>query len=102
MVKTLEGLSKDEKSLLLFLETCAVDLNGRVNTKHMNDTDHEIAKKWNTEGFVGYGRIIMADCNTQGAMWCKLSDNAWDIVKQLRQDRAVRGFENRVYTRTCD
>lgn len=100
--KTLEGLSRDEKSLLLYLETRAVDFNGRVDTRHMNEDGQAIAKRWNTEGFVEWGRIIHADCNTQGSMWCKLSDNAWDIVKQLRKDRAVRGFDNRVYTRTCD
>ena len=41
-------LSKDEKSLLLFLETRAVDYGGRVNVQHMNLEDMEIAKRWNS------------------------------------------------------
>jgi hypothetical protein len=57
----MDQLTKDERSLLLFLETCAVDHGGIVDTCHMNATDQAIAARWVIEGFIEYARIRFHD-----------------------------------------
>lgn len=42
-------LDKDEKSLLLYLETRAVDCSGSVDTRHMNTSDQKTAAAWHEE-----------------------------------------------------
>jgi len=46
-MKSLNKMTKNERSLLLYLETRAVDYGGIVDTRHMNQDDMEIAKEWN-------------------------------------------------------
>lgn len=96
----LKDLSKDEKSLLLFLETCAVDKSGRVNVEHMNAQDMEIAKRWNESGFLGFGRICHADCKPIGTHWTKLSPEAFTLCGQEREARAGRKWEAKSYVTT--
>jgi len=96
----IEDMTREEKSLLLFFETRAVDYSGRVSVAHMNNDDREIAEKWNTEGFVLYGRIASDFVNDRGANWCELSAEAWSIVHKLRQERGKQGFASRAYKTT--
>ena len=56
-LRALTDFSPDERSLLLFFETAAVDHGGALNTAHMNDADYEIAKQWVSGGFIEFGRI---------------------------------------------
>ena len=101
-MKTLEKMSRDEKSLLLFLETRAVDYGGRVNLAHMNKEDIDISKKWNKEGFIGFGRIVHRHHNSDGTNWCQLSDEAWKLAHEERNNRANRLWENRSWLSTVD
>ncbi len=80
--------TKEEISLLLFLECRAVDYAGRVKTIHMNATDMKIAERWNTEGFVKFGRIAFKYLNDLGIHWCHLSDEAWRVAAAERKARA--------------
>lgn len=50
-------LTKDERSLLLYLEARAVDHGGLVAATHMNEEDFAIANRWNREGFIRFSRI---------------------------------------------
>ena len=93
-------MSRDEKSLLLYFETCAVDLGGRVNTEKMNDEDMAITKRWTASRYIRFGRIIMKDHNSQGGNWVLLSDAALEDAHQLRLERMRRMEKNRQYTRT--
>lgn len=49
-MKTLDTMTSDERSLLLYLETRAVDHGGKVDAQHMNKEDFDIAKKWMKKG----------------------------------------------------
>jgi hypothetical protein len=89
-MKTLETMTRDEKSLLLFFETRAVDYSGRVQTEHMNAEDRKIAEQWNTEGFVRYGRICAEDLSEYGTHWCSLSAEACGLAHAERRERARR------------
>lgn len=99
---TAETMTKDEKSLLLFLETCAVDQGGRVNTAHMNADDYETAKRWNDEGFVRFGRICRDHCSERTSHWCFLLDKAWPLAAELRKQRAGRMWHKRDWQTTCE
>lgn len=98
--KNLLDLSSDERSLLLFLETRAVDHSGRVQTARMNADDVDIAAKWNAEGFVAFGRIRAVDCNEYGTHWCRLSDRAWALAHEERKTRAARTWDKRGWKTT--
>lgn len=100
MKKTLKNMSKDERSLLLFLETRAVDYGGRVNLQHMNKEDMDITEKWNKEGFLEFGRIVMRNHNSDGTNWCKLSDEAWKLAHKERKARAERMWKNKTWLST--
>ncbi len=95
-------MSKDERSLLLFLETRQVDYGGRVNLAHMNGDDIEIAERWNKEEFIFFGRIVMRNHNSDGTNWCKLSDEAWKLAHKERKARAKRMWEKRTWLSTKD
>lgn len=91
---TLDKMSKDEKSLLLFFETNAVDYRGTVHSQHMNKDDFEIAKRWNESKFIRFGRIKFADIEERykgkKSHWCVLSDEAWVLAHQERRARVKR------------
>lgn len=94
-MKTLETMTKDERSLLLFLESRSVDNSGRVKTVHMNADDMKLAERWNREGFVKFGRIASEDLTEYGSHWCHLSDEAWQLAAAERKARASRTWEKR-------
>ena len=88
----LNDMTKDEKSLLLYLETRAVDHGGLVHTQHMNSDDMEIAKQWNEARFVRFGRLA-SDClpmRSGATHWCELSDEAWALAHAERRERYTR------------
>lgn len=88
----LNDMTKNEKALLLYLETCAVDHGGLVLTQRMSIEDSEAAKKWSESGFIKFGRLA-SDClpRPNGAThWCQLSDNAWELAHAERRERYAR------------
>lgn len=95
-MKTLETMTRVERSLLLFLETCAVDRGGRIASEKMNAEEVAIAKQWNEEGFIHYGRISSGHLNRlAGNHWCFLSDEAWQLAAEERKARALRMWDGR-------
>jgi len=74
-----------------------------VETVHMNAEDMDIAKRWNDDGFVGFGRIANEDLNqTAGNYWCHLSQRAWENVAAERMARAVRTWEKKNWKTTAE
>ena len=94
---TIETMTKDERSLLLFFESRAVDQAGKVDLRHMNEHDIEIAEKWNKDGFCGFGRVTSEGVNQYGSHWCQLSDTAWEIAHQLRKAKGLRTWDKRTW-----
>lgn len=93
-------MTKDEQSLLLFLESRSVDNSGRVKTVHMNAHDMELAAQWNNEGFVKFGRIASEDISEHGSHWCHLSDEAWTLAGAARKARGIRKWVERKWKTT--
>lgn len=99
-----DTLNSTEKSLLLFLETQAVDYFGKVATKHMNETDMLIAKRWLDEGYLTrwerlpaalvFGRDGKTASNPRGETHLvELSDEAWADAHAERRARHARNKE---------
>ncbi len=104
MTQSTEGrlLNQDERSLLLYLEQCAVDHAGRMNILRVNDEDMTILKRWSSEGFIEFGRIVLANCATNGSNWVRLSDAAMEQAHAERKARALRMWRKRVYETTAE
>jgi len=88
-------MTRAERSLLLFLETQAVDYGGKVRSASMSDEDFEIARRWAEEGFIEFGRRPARAIMRPGVKrfhWVRLSDRAWDLAHRLRKLRGLRNL----------
>jgi len=94
----LEEMSRDERSLLLYFESCAVDYIGRVNLIRTNPQDRKIIVLWEKSNFIKFGRVKFGDHNSQGGHWVELSEEAWALAHQERKARFNRNTRN--YKRT--
>ena len=90
----IEDMNKDERSLLLYFECQAVDYGGKIDVRRMNEIDMELAKEWNSTGFVHFGRIAARDIQKLPSNifshWCVLSEEAWIEAHRERRVRNVR------------
>ena len=102
MTREITTLTRDEKSLLLYLESRAVDHSGKVAMEKMNDADRVNAKRWNEEGFISFGRIAHADIfsGSTATHWVHLSQEAWETAHLLRRKRAEDSWQSRRYQTT--
>jgi len=91
----LKDLTKNEKGLLLYLETRAVDCSGKVDSKHMDKNDFELAHNWVEKGFIVFDRIDSECLIGNNTHLIKLSNEAWDLAHQERKARAERMFFQR-------
>lgn len=104
----LSGMSRNDKSLLLYLETCAVDYGGLVEARRMNAEDVATMARWNDSGFVLSGRVSSADLrrwenhNRRPTQWCELSEQAWQAAHDERRARCQRLMEKRDWTKTAE
>ena len=100
-LRALTDFSPDERSLLLFFETAAVDHGGALNTAHMNDADREIAQRWRKEGFIEFGRIAARSLAifTQSARthYVVLSPEAVLFAQEERRARIERLAKKRAW-----
>lgn len=90
-------LTRQEKSLLLYMETQAVYYGGLLQAQLMNEADFEIAERWNECGFVRFGRLSVEDpaaCRETSDFdrthWCVLSEEAWVAAHAERRARCQR------------
>lgn len=91
----LQDLNKDERSLLLYIETCAVDNNLKLDTRKLNDADWKILEIWKVMGFINHGRIRFKSIkNPFQTQWVELSDPAWELAHKERRERANRMLRN--------
>ena len=102
----LSEMTKDERSLLLYFETAAVDQRGLVDQRRLNDADRKIAERWAKSGFVEYGRVafsyIVKNANGIFTSWVKLSEEAWRLAHEERRARAGRMWDKRTWKSTAE
>ena len=99
----IEHMTKDELSLLIYLECCAVDYGGLVHCQRINDEEQEILIRWDKMGFISYSRItykslqMLHDKNNTSLI--RLSPRAWRLAHQERKNRFLRMSSKSPY---CD
>ena len=97
--------TKDERSLLLYIETRCVDYGGVLDTRHLNDDDQELLEKWKAEGFIDTGRVAFktipdAPGCRAWTQWVSLSEEAWKAAFIQRIARFAREHHNRKWMTT--
>ena len=98
MLKLNREFTRDEISVLLYFETCAVDSRGLFEAKHVSSADLLLANKLQGEGFIAYGRIPAKVILKWGKShpvlrethWVRLGDDVWKIVHRERRAKAER------------
>ena len=96
-------MNKAESSLLLYLESRAVDNAGAVDLAHMNPYDVAIAERWSESGFIEWGRIRFHNITRHtGTHWVRLSGPAWIEAEAERKARAERTWDHRSWKTTCE
>lgn len=97
-------LTKNEISLLLYLETRAVDHVGKVDMSRMNKEEFNICKEWAKEKFIHFGRIASKDIHKDSGLtnWVVLSEEAWEIAHAKRKKRFVRSYKERKWITTAE
>jgi RecB family endonuclease NucS len=99
----LEEMSKDERSLLLYIETCVVDYAGLIHSLKINEDDRTLLKKWDESGFISWSRITFKSLqllsDKHRSTLVRLSEEAWTLAHQERRNRALRMTSQKPY---CD
>ena len=105
----LNTMTKDERSLLLFLESCSVEKGGIIDTRHINALDLTIAERWSRDNFIQFGRICFKDIeklnkNSGKAYthWVTLSKEAWKLASKEREARCSRLYKKRNWKKTSE
>ena len=97
----LSELSKDERSLLLYIESCAVDQGGLVHNLRINAEKRDILERWNKDKFIFFSRITTASLkilrNKHQTGQVFLSENAWELAHKERRARNLRMLSTKPY-----
>jgi len=95
-------LTRDERSILLYLEACLVDQLGRAEGQRMNEDDFKAIEILKKKGLIkGFGRIKYRAVQKLRygpsakvyTNWVRLTDKGWKVVHQLRKERSDRMIE---------
>lgn len=87
------SLTKNQRSILVYAETCLVDKSGLLSGERMNRQDLDDLDMFQAESYLRYGRIKLdlipprsgADHFTH---WVIFNPRAWALASELRQLRA--------------
>lgn len=90
----INAMTPTERSLLLYLETRAVDHGGAVAGAHMNKEDFDIAKRWAKERFVRFSRVLSEfqenAAISKSAHVVEFSESSFACAALERKRRAIR------------
>lgn len=98
--QTLDGLTKDERSILCYAETCAVDNGGLMEARRMNTDDLLTLKRFVKAGLIHHARIKAALLGKGPSIhythWVELTDAGWKLAAECRR---LRGDQRGPYAR---
>ena len=96
-------MTKDEASLLLYLEARMVDNDGTVDPRMMNKTDFDIAERWGRSGFIEFGRLKAREIEylasklpassgrpSPRSHYVRFTPQAWEAAHRERRARSER------------
>lgn len=92
MTITIESITRDQRSVLVYAEHCAVEHGGLLEGIRMNPDDHTALIQLEIAGFLTSGRVpgkMLGSFRVrQVTHWCDLTDAGWDLAAQLRRARS--------------
>ena len=100
-----ETMTRDQRSQLLYAETCVVDGGGLMVGVKMNADDHAAMNAFQESGLLVWGRIpgwLLGMTPSQDGEklptrpdgvthWVQFGERAWELAHALRKARARRG-----------
>lgn len=92
-------LNKHERNFLLYVETCAVDHGGRLESIRMNNDDMDAAKSLEGKSICSMVRLKMHYIQSMNGFKMKfthfvsITEKGWETVALLRKEKAVRTLE---------
>lgn len=93
----IDTLSKSERGILLYAETCLVDFGGLLEGRRMNNADIDALKKFQQAGVLEFGRIplktlgMLMKAGREPTYWVTFNDASWALAHALRRHRAAQG-----------
>lgn len=87
-------LTKDQRSALLYVETCVVDYGGLLEGRRMNTEDHESLRQMQAIGWLTWGRIPSSllgrhdFTHSTPNHWARLTASGWKVAHACRMIRA--------------
>jgi hypothetical protein len=91
---TPDTMTKDEKSCLVYLETCAVDYGGLAAGARMNSEDHAACKRFEELGLATVRRVPASLFTQQGSVtlnhFVVMTDAGFALAHELRKLRAAK------------
>lgn len=88
-----DNISRDQRSLLMYAETCAVDHGGLLEGSKMNAADLAALSTLADGGILTFGRIpgrLVGTFRRPITHWCDLTEAGWALAHQLRRARAAK------------
>lgn len=87
-----DTMTKDERSCLLYAESCAVDGGGLMEGIRMNHEDHEALKRFGELGLLEFHRIpasiLGSGAKSSWTHIVTLSPDGWELAAMCRRRRA--------------
>lgn len=91
-------MSRDEQTCLLYLETCAVDYDGFVESIRMNAADFAATEEFKRQGLVEFQRVpgaMLGSFSRKVTHYVTFTPAGWALAHRLRIERAERGLQSR-------
>lgn len=85
-----DEMTRDERSFLLYAESCCVDAGGLLVAERMNADDHAAAARFVALGLMTFGRIpseLLATSFASPTHYAELTEAGWQLAWQLRRER---------------
>lgn len=98
----LANMSMGDRSLLLYFENGSTDYGGKIAAKRMNTEEFDLARDWQSIGFIDFGRIKSNDIIANLTHWVELSEKAWTLAHEERRARCKRIYEYRTWEKTSE
>lgn len=90
-------MTREQRSILLYAETCIVDGSGLLEGIRMNEADHQALTKLKDEGFLDYGRVpgsLLGELKGK-THWINFYESGWQAAHQLRRSRSLKPSASR-------
>lgn len=85
-------LTRDQQSIILYVEARCVDHDGLLRGAQLNADDHVNLQAFQESGHLTYGRVPAAMLSKLDGTthWATLTDRGWALAHELRKGRADR------------